>query len=205
MCSTRWRPLGGPDTLVATADGWIGDADVVSTATAIGGAQLIELRAQRHYARSFGRPVILEEGFAPITALAVGMDFRADSIVLWAQGGEVHAQWVTNDGRVYPPQVLGPAGYAPQLAAVLSDNSHAFAMWTDQPARRRRRGDHLPGAFGQRRRLLNDARGARAFPRTGAAAPDTRRDRARARDPSEGVLAAWTMVRGPTSKCRRRA
>jgi hypothetical protein len=35
---------------------------------------------------------------------------------------------------VSPPQVLGPAGYAPQIAAVLSDDNRAFVLWSHQPA-----------------------------------------------------------------------
>jgi len=188
-------PLGGPDAPLATADGYIGDADIVSTATGLGGVALIELREQRHYAGSFARPVILDEGFAPITALAVGMDFRGDSLILWAQSGEVHAQRVTNLRRVYPAQVLGPAGYAPALAAVLSDNNHGFAMWTDEPA---------PGAPGEARIYLEHSAANVAFPavpRPLAAFAEPRVARlgpgsiALARvTPSEGVLAAWTLV-----------
>ena len=62
------------------------------------------------------------------------MDFRADSIIVWAQAGTVYARWITNAGHVVPDAARsGPAGYAPQLAAVLSDNDHAFVMWTDEP------------------------------------------------------------------------
>ena len=125
------------------------------------------------------------------------MDFRADSIVLWAQGGEVHAQWVTNAGRVYPPQVLGPAGYAPQLAAVLSDNNHAFAMWSDEPA---------PGAAGEATIYLEHSGNNVSFPAqphtlVAFGEPPAQRltpgSIALAREtPSEGVLAAWTYVAG---------
>ena len=188
-------PLGGADAPVATADGYIGDADIVSTATALGGVQLIELREQRHYERSFSRPVFLQEGFASITALAVALDFRGDSIVLWAQAGEVHAQWVSNSGRADAPQVLGPAGYAPALAAVLSDNGHAFVMWTDEPP---------PGARGEARIYLEHSGDNVTFaaaPNELVAFPEPRWQRlgsgsiALARvTPSEGVLAVWTCI-----------
>jgi hypothetical protein len=188
--------LGGPAELVATAVGYIGDADVVSTTTTLGGGQLIELRAQRHYATSFAPPVALHEGFAPITALAVAMDFRADSIVLWAAGGEVHSQWITNVGRAYPPQLLGPAGYATQLAAVLSDNNHAFVMWSNEPP---------PGVGGRSRIYLNHSGDNVTFgghPHTLAAFTEPPAQRLTPHSlalvrmtPSEGVLAAWTLVR----------
>jgi hypothetical protein len=188
-------PLGGPDSPVATADGYIGDADVVSTETSLGGEQLILLREQRHYARAFAPAITLEEGFAPITALSVGMDFRGDSIVLWAQGGVVHAQWVTNDGDIYAAQTLGPAGYAPALAAVLSDNNHAFVMWTDEPP---------PGRPGEARIFLEHSGNNVALPVApqlllAFAEPAAQRlgpdSIALARvTPSEGVLAAWTLI-----------
>ena len=180
-------PLGGPDAPLATADGYIGDADIVSTATGLGGVALIELREQRHYAGSFARPVILDEGFAPITALAVGMDFRGDSLILWAQSGEVHAQRVTNLRRVYPAQVLGPAGYAPALAAVLSDNNHGFAMWTDEAGpRSARRGPDLSRALGRERRLPGRSAPARGVRRAACGATRPRQHRARAGDPVRG-------------------
>ena len=187
--------LGGPDAPVATADGYIGDADIVTTATALGGAQLIELREQRHFNARFAAPVTLTEGFAPITALTVGMDFRGDSLLMWAQGGEIHAQRVTNAGGVFPPQVLGAAGYAPQLAAVLSDNNHAFVMWTDEPP---------PGAGGEARIYLEHSGNNVAFasaPRLLAAFAEPAHQRLTPGSialvrvtPSEGVLAAWTLV-----------
>ena len=188
-------PLGGPDAPVATADGYIGDADVVTTATSLGGEQLILLREQRHFARGFAPAITLEEGFAPITALSVGMDFRGDSIVVWSQGGEVHAQWVTNLGSVYAAQVLGPAGYAPALAAVLSDNDHAFVMWTDEPPL---------GRAGEARIFLEHSGNNVELPvaphllaefaepaaqRLGAGSIALVRV-----TPSEGVLAAWTLI-----------
>jgi hypothetical protein len=188
-------PLGGPDAPVATADGYIGDADVVTTATSLGGEQLILLREQRHFARGFAPAIKLEEGFAPITALSVGMDFRGDSIVVWSQGGEVHAQWVTNLGNVYAAQVLGAAGYAPALAAVLSDNDHAFVMWTDEPP---------PGRAGEARIFLEHSGNNVELPvaprllvefaepaaqRLGAGSIALVR-----MTPSEGVLAAWTLI-----------
>jgi len=190
--------LGGPAQLVATAVSYIGDADVASTTTAVGGDQLIELREQRHYATSFARPVVLDEGFAPITALIVAMDFRADSIVLWVQGGQAHAQWISNTGRASRPQVLGPAGYAPQLAAVLSDNNHAFVMWTNEPA---------PGVPGRTRIYLEHSGDNVSFgaphPHTLAAFTEPAGQRLTPHaialvrmTPSEGVLAAWTLAQG---------
>jgi hypothetical protein len=141
----RLRPLGGPDTLVATMDGFIGDTDVATIARAADGGYEIVVRAQRHYAETLhGRRVLLV-GAARPTALALGMDFRADRLVVWAQRGQIWAQDITNDGRIRARQLLGPSGYKPQIAAVLSDDDRAFVIWTDEPA---------PGAGGVSRILL---------------------------------------------------
>ena len=186
--------LGAPGSLVASADGYIGDADVVST-TRIGGDEAILLRAQRHYARSFSAPVTMIEGRAPITELAVALDFRADSIVMWVQGGKVRAQWVSNSGQASSPQVLGPAGYRTALAAVLSDDNRAFVLWLDQPP---------PGSNAQTTVYLDHSAGSVAFsapPRAIATFTQPPAQRlgpgavALVRiTPSEGVLAAWPVL-----------
>lgn len=183
--------LGAP---AAVGVGYIGDADIVSTAT-IDGQQAIELRAQRHYAHSFAAAVTMLEGTAPISALAVSLDFRADSIVTWVQAGEVHAQWVSNAGRASAAQVLGPAGYAPQIAAVLSDDNRAFVLWSDQP---------LPGSTAATTIYLDHSAGSVTFAAppqpiaTLAQPPAQRLGRGAVQlvreTPSEGVLAAWPVM-----------
>jgi hypothetical protein len=125
--------LGGPADLVAAADGYIGDADVARVIKTASGSHAIELRAQRHWQHVFGPPLVLPAGRRPITALALGMDFRADTLVVWAQGGHVWARRVTNDGIVYPAQLLGPSGADPQISAALSDDNRAFVVWTVEP------------------------------------------------------------------------
>ena len=188
--------LGGPAELVATANGYIGDADVLSTAGPAG-RPVFELREQRHYETSFAAPVTFPSaGAGPITALVVGMDFRADSIVVWAQRGEVYARWVTNAGIVHPLRTLGPAGYAPQLAAVLSDNNQAFVMWTNEPP---------PGSSATATIYLEHSGKEVTFgpPRTLVSFTEPAQQRLTAgavalarMSPSEGVLAAWTWLSG---------
>ena len=127
----RVATIGAPATALAVADGYIGDADVVSVHP-IDGRQAIELRAQRHYDRAFAPAVTMLEGAAPITSLGVALDFRADSLVTWAQSGEVHAQWVSNAGSVQPaagaragwlrpPDRGGAERRQPRLRAVVRD------------------------------------------------------------------------------------
>ena len=183
--------IGAPATL---ADGYIGDADVVSVERSHG-RQVIELRAQRHYARSFAAPVTMPEGAAPISSLTVALDFRADSIVVWVQSGEVRAQWVSNAGRPSPPQVLGPAGYATQIAAVLSDNDRSFVIWAEQPA---------PGSSAQTTIYLDHSAANVTFSAPPRVIASLRQPPAQRLGPgavalvrvtpSEGVLAAWPII-----------
>jgi hypothetical protein len=142
--AARLRALGGSDSLVATQTGFIGDVDV-ATVVAHGGGYAIKLRAQRHFQHRFGRALLLPVGAAMPTALALGMDYRADRLVIWDANGELYARYVSNDGRVARRQRLGPAGYAPQVSAVLSDDYHAFVIWTVEPP---------PGVAGTARVLL---------------------------------------------------
>jgi hypothetical protein len=186
--------LGPPGSSVAVADGYIGDADVVST-TLVAGHRAIQLRAQRHYAHSFAGPVTMLEGPAPISSLTVALDFRADSIVVWVQGGRVRAQWVSNGGDPGAPQVLGPAGYRTPIAAVLSDDNRAFVIWVDQPP---------PGSDAPSTVYLDHSAGSVSFSapphaiatllqppaqRVGPGAVALVR-----MTPSEGVLAAWPVL-----------
>jgi hypothetical protein len=127
-------PLYGPDDLVATANGYIGDADIATVSQTTSGTNEIALFVQRHYETSFGHPEYFAAGSQPITALALGMDFRADTIIVWAEGGELWSRWVTNKDVAAAPQKLGPCGSDPEISAVLSDDDRAFVAWSDTPA-----------------------------------------------------------------------
>jgi hypothetical protein len=186
-------PLGGPPSLVATANGYLGDAAIISTVSGVSG-QRIALRVQRWYERSFAAPISFTVGRAPITALLVAMDFRADSLIVWAQSGTVYERWISNHGRIFPSRALGPSGYAPQFAAVLSDNDRAFVMWTDEPP---------AGAAGGARIFLEHSSDKVTFgtPRVLASFTEPARQRLTPGSialvritPSEGVTAAWTSV-----------
>ena len=190
-------PIGGDPALVATANGYIGDADLVDVVRS-GGAQQVELREQRHYATAFGKPIDFTVGGAAIATITVGMDFRGDSIVVWSQGGTLYSRWITNKGRVGAAQTLGPGGYAPQVATVLSDNNHAFVLWSDEPP---------PGAAGTAVLYLVHSGDDATFtpPKHSLATfeePAGQRLTAGSlalvrMSPSEGVLAAWTAI-GPS-------
>jgi hypothetical protein len=138
------EPLAGSDSPVAIQTGFIGDVDVATVARTARGYAIV-IRAQRHFRHRFGRAIRIPAGRAAPTALAIGMDYRADRLIVWDERGELYARYVTNANHVKARQRLGPAGYAPQIAAVLSDDDRAFVIWTDEPA---------PGTPGTARVLL---------------------------------------------------
>ena len=177
---TRLRTLVGSDSPVASQTGFIGDVDVAT----VSGNEIL-VRAQRHYMRRFGRAVAIRAGREPPTALAIGMDFRADRLIVWDERGEIYARYVTNDNHVKRLQHLGPAGYAPQISTVLSDDGRAFVIWTDEPA---------PGSAGTARILAAHS----------AVGPRFHRTRALASFPSQR-LPACRRGRSPPNASRVRA
>jgi hypothetical protein len=127
------------------------------------------------------------------------MDFRADSLVLWTAGGSLQGQYVSNAGNPGPAQVIGPAGAITEVSAVLSDNGRAFVTWSAEPPR---------GVAGRSTVYLVHSGVGVTFdgpPRVVAsfAEPPGLRlgpgSLALVRmAPSEGVLAAWTLLQGGT-------
>ncbi len=94
---------------------------------------LLQLREQRHYATRSRPGHVLLSGPADHGADGRhGLPCRFDRPCGRRRARSTHAGSPTR-GIVHPLRTLGPAGYAPQLAAVLSDNNHAFVMWTDEP------------------------------------------------------------------------
>ena len=180
------QQLGGGADEVATADGWIGDADVVSTAS-LDGSEAIELRAQRHYARSFAAPVIMREG-TRTDQLADGRDGLPRRLDRALGGGREAARAVglqrrpsqrtagARARRLRHPDRSGAERQQPRLRDL------------DRPARPgRQRHDHdLPRPLRAERRLREPpARAHDLHPALGAA-PRPGRRRAGPRDAIRG-------------------
>jgi hypothetical protein len=66
------------------------------------------------------------------------MDYRSDAIAAWAQDGSIWAADVPQHAAARPAVRLGPAGSAPHIAALLSDDNRAIVMWTDRSQGRTR-------------------------------------------------------------------
>ncbi len=100
--------------------------DVAAAVAARGRIRIALLRWFRHKA---GPTVSFGVGRAPVTALALAMDYRSEVLVVWQQAGSLYARLVRNTGAVGALQRVGPAAPRPALQAMLSDNGHAMVAW----------------------------------------------------------------------------
>ncbi len=93
---------------------------------------VIAVRLESHTGGTFGRPrrIVLPRG--RVTALTVGMDYRADLVVAWQQDGAIHADTLRANGHADPVQRVGPARPDPQLRALISDDlrDHGMFAWS---------------------------------------------------------------------------
>jgi hypothetical protein len=114
-------PGDGP---AALARAYLGDV----AAAAAGGGR-IRLALRRYLRRGFRPRAGFAVGPAPVTALALALDYRSEVLVAWEQSGTVYARLMRNWGRLEPIQRIGRSGAHPALQAMLSDNGHAMVAW----------------------------------------------------------------------------
>ena len=114
-------PGGGP---AALARAYLGDV----AAAAAGGGR-IRLALRRYLRHGFRPRASFGVGRAPVTALALALDYRSEVLVAWEQSGTVYARLMRNWGRLEPIQRLGTSEARPALQAMLSDNGHAMVAW----------------------------------------------------------------------------
>jgi hypothetical protein len=58
------------------------------------------------------------------------MDYRADVLLAWEQGGSIYAHMLRASGRTDPTQRLGASASHPLLRALVSDNDHGMVAWS---------------------------------------------------------------------------
>ncbi len=114
-------PGGGP---AALARAYLGD---VAAAAASGGR--IRLALRRYLRHGFRPRVAFGVGDAPVTALALALDYRSEVLVAWEQSGTVYARLMRNWGGLGPVERIGPSAPRPAMQAMLSDNGHAMVAW----------------------------------------------------------------------------
>ncbi len=128
-------PFGPPNPLrsrtapLAGATSYLGD---IALATVRPRSGQVELRLQRHGAPGLSRPVALTGGASAVSAVAVGLDYRGDAIVVWAQDGWIYARVLRADGRLEATERVAPTPPAPHLQALISDDNHGIVAWTSE-------------------------------------------------------------------------
>ena len=124
--------LGGPAAPVAVARAYRGDVAVASVAAGSAGAgRGVVLRIQPYNASAFRPPIEVAAASGRVDAIAAALDFRADALVVWHDGGSVYAREWLQPGRLGPIQRLGSSGARPVLQPLISDNGRAIVAWTD--------------------------------------------------------------------------
>jgi hypothetical protein len=167
--------------------------DVAAAVAARGRIRIALVRWFRHEA---GPTVAFGIGPAPVTALALAMDYRSEVLVVWQQAGSSYARLVRNTGAVGPLQRVGPAAPRPALQAMLSDNGHGMVAWaTAAGSGTGARETAVKIAFTDAHTRFDALRTVATFPDPAAFA---RRDGALAlvRLADENVLLAWTAREG---------
>jgi hypothetical protein len=133
--SGAFTPLGalaGAAQAGSLATGYLGD--VASLSPIAGGLDEggLELRIERYFARALSPTITLAGHGGAIESPTVGLDFRTDAILAWAQHGALYARDVPASGRVQPTQRLASVGRAPRVAALISDDNRAIVAWADE-------------------------------------------------------------------------
>ncbi len=124
--ASRTGRVGGPPFALTRSY-----LDDVALAT-VGPGPAIAVRLEPHLARAFNRPRRIPIPPGRVTALTVGMDYRADLVVAWQQNGAIHADTLRANGHADPTQRVGPARPDPQLRALISDDprDHGMLAWS---------------------------------------------------------------------------
>jgi peptidoglycan/xylan/chitin deacetylase (PgdA/CDA1 family) len=99
------------------------------------GAQSIAVSIERHYSNSFAAPLHVPIAAGRVTALAVTMDYRSDTLLAWQQDGAIYAHLLRTSGQPEPTQRLGSSAPNPQLQALVSDNDRAIVVWSSAAPR----------------------------------------------------------------------
>jgi hypothetical protein len=112
------------------AHAYLGDAAIAAVIP----GPAIEVRVERYFRSGFGPPMRIAIGPGRVSALSATMDYRADVLVAWQQGGVIYAHMLRASGRGEPTQLVGSSRPDPQLQALVSDNDHGMIAWSSTTA-----------------------------------------------------------------------
>lgn len=136
-------PAGGPFTALQTSralaaplaldTAYLGDLAFASPSTGLRTNARLGVDVERFYSHELTREISARTpGGGPMRALTLAMDFRGETLAVWAQRGAIYARLIPNRGSARPLQRLGSAGSDPRISALLSDDNRAIVAWTEQ-------------------------------------------------------------------------
>jgi hypothetical protein len=137
-----FTPLGalaGAAQAGSLATGYLGDVAAVSPIAGGLDEGGLELRVERYFAHALSPTITLAGHGGAVESPTVGLDFRTDAILAWAQRGALYARDEPAAdrpaaGRPQPTQRLASVGRAPRVAALISDDNRAIVAWADERA-----------------------------------------------------------------------
>jgi hypothetical protein len=119
--------LGALPAPIATANSYLGD---LALATVNARTGRVELRLQRRAAPGLSPPRTISDRAGAVSAVAVGLDYRGDALVVWAQGGVIYRRVLRVEGILDRTERIAATPPGPHLQALISDDNRAIVAWT---------------------------------------------------------------------------
>ncbi len=119
--------VSAASTPVATATSYLGDVALVTVNSRTG---KVELRIQHRGVPGLTRRVVMSTRARPVSAVAVGLDYRGDALVAWAQNGLIYRRVQYASGGLDQIEQIAASPPAPQLQALISDDNRGILAWT---------------------------------------------------------------------------
>jgi hypothetical protein len=120
----------GSSTPMALATAYLGDVAFAARARA---GEELHVHVERFFAHRFAAGTLVSDlGAGPIQRLVTTMDYRGETLVVWAQGGALYARLVPANGSPRAVQRLASVGADPNITALVSDDRRAIVAWAQQ-------------------------------------------------------------------------
>ncbi len=123
----RPTKLGALPAPIATANSYLGD---LALATVNARTGRVELRLQRRAAPGLSPARAISDRAGGVSALAVGLDYRGDALVVWAQGGSIYRRVLRVEGILDQAERIAATPPGPHLQALISDDNRGIVAWT---------------------------------------------------------------------------
>jgi hypothetical protein len=123
----RPAALGALPAPIATANSYLGDLALATVSARTG---RVQLRLQRRAAPGLSPARTISERAGGVSAVAVGLDYRGDTLVVWAQGRSIYRRVLSVEGVLDPAERIAATLPGPRLQALISDDKRGIVAWT---------------------------------------------------------------------------